>query len=81
MEQQEQPEVKTDELEPVEKPAGKEKKAPGKKKMTAIIVIEVIVIILLLLCIATVIIDRNHAWCDVLPFLWDADTCNLYKSY
>ena len=81
MEQQEQTEVKTDELEPVEKSAEKEKKAPGKKKMTAIIVIEVIVIILLLLCIATVIIDRNHAWCNVFPFLWDADTCAIYNSY
>ena len=49
----------------------------GKNKKL-IITLAIILGVLLIIGIFIFIIDHNRLWCDVFPFLWDADTCANY---
>ena len=52
---------------------------PDKKKKKKLWTTLAIVLgVLLVIGIFIFIIDHNRLWCDVFPFLWDADTCANY---
>ena len=54
------------------------KEAKPKKTKSCFIILGIIIIVLILIAVFIVYIDHNRLWCDVLPFLWDADTCAEY---
>ena len=51
---------------------------PKKKKKKTVITLGVILGVLILIGIFIFYVDHNRLWCDVFPFLWDADTCANY---
>ena len=51
---------------------------PKKKRKKTIITLGVILGVLILIGIFIFYVDHNRLWCDVFPFLWDADTCANY---
>ena len=52
----------------------------GKKKSNKKLFITLGIVLLVLILISAFIfyVDHNRLWCDVFPFLWDADTCANY---
>ena len=58
----------------------KKEQDPDKaKKKKLFKTLGIILGVLLIIGIIIFIIDHNRLWCDVLPFLWDADTCANYQ--
>ena len=62
-----------------QEPKNKKTEDPEKaKKKKLFKTLGIILGVLLVIGIFIFIIDHNRLWCDVFPFLWDADTCANY---
>ena len=57
-------------------PAEPEPKKKSNKKL--FITIGIVLLVLILFGAFIFYVDHNRLWCDVFPFLWDADTCANY---
>ena len=50
----------------------------SNKKKKLFIILGIVLAVLIIFGIFIFYIDHNRLWCDVFPFLWDADTCANY---
>ncbi len=60
----------------MQKPQNNKEAKPVIKKMS--IILGIVFLVLVLLIAFVIFVDRNGLWCDILPFLWDADVCAHY---
>ena len=57
---------------------GQVEEEPKKSKKKLFITLGIILAVLILIAAFIFYVDHNRLWCDVFPFLWDADTCANY---
>ncbi len=57
---------------------GQGEEEPKKSKKKLFITLGIILGVLILIAAFIFYVDHNRLWCDVFPFLWDADTCANY---
>ena len=55
-----------------------EEETPKKSKKKLFIILGIVLLVLILIGAFIFYVDHNRLWCDVFPFLWDADTCANY---